>query len=105
VLVKVTPLRVPWRSTLPCDSLGAFTPAHGIGGFPPPFPPARSPTFGIRLLESGLACYSRAFRLSFPSPRRGSGTKRHSGAGAPFPKDQASVSDIPDRSPSFSEAL
>ena len=48
---------------------------------------------------SGFACYSRTFRLSFPAPRHGSGTKCHSGAVTYFPKDIASVSDNPEPKP------
>jgi hypothetical protein len=61
------------------------------------FPKAE--TFFRNPLLSGLACYSRTFRLSFPTPRRGSGTKCHSGAGTYFPKDIASVSDNPGPKP------
>jgi hypothetical protein len=59
----------------------------------------KAETFFRNPLLSGLACYSRTFRLSFPMPRHGSGTKCHSGAGTYFPKDIASVSDNPGPKP------
>ena len=59
----------------------------------------KAETFFHNPLLSGFACYSRTFRLSFPTPRHGSGTKCHSGAGTYFPKDIVSVSDNPGPKP------